>query len=42
MKIKLIENKIKVKGAKFNTADRPKNLESFLNYVNCTLIIGLC
>ena len=41
MKIKLIENNIKVKGAKFNTADRPKNLENFLNYVNCTLIIGL-
>lgn len=41
MKIKLIENNIKVNGAKFNTADRPKNLENFLNYVNCTLIIGL-
>jgi len=41
MKIKLIENNIKVNGAKFNTADRPSDLEPFLNYVNCTLIIGL-
>jgi len=41
MKIIENQNNIKVAGAKFNTADRPQNLEPFLNYVNCTLIIGL-
>ena len=30
MKIKLIENNIKVAGAKFNTADRPKKFRAFL------------
>jgi len=41
MKIKLIENNIKVKGAKFSTGERPKDLEPFLNHVNCSAIIGL-
>ena len=41
MKVIENQNNIKVAGAKFNTADRPSNLEPFLNYVNCTLIIGL-
>jgi len=41
MKIKLIENNIKVKPAKFATGERPKDLEPFLNHVNCSAIIGL-
>ena len=41
MKIKLIQNDIKVKGAKFATGERPDNLEPFLNNVNCSAIIGL-
>ena len=41
MKIIEKESNIEVKGAKFNTADRPENLSDFLNYVNLTLIIGL-
>ncbi len=35
------QNNIEVSGAKFATADRPENLEPFLNYVNCSAIIGL-
>jgi len=35
------QNNIKVNGTKFKTGDRPKNLEPFLNYVNCSAIIGL-
>ena len=41
MKIIEKESNIEIKGAKFNTADRPDNLSNFLNYVNLTLIIGL-
>jgi len=41
MKIVERQNNIKVNGTKFKTGDRPKNLEPFLNYVNCSAIIGL-
>lgn len=41
MKIVERQNNIKVSGSKFRTGDRPDNLEQFLNYVNCSAIIGL-
>jgi len=41
MKIVERQNNIKVNGTKFKVGDRPKNLEPFLNYVNCSAIIGL-
>jgi len=41
MKIIERQNDIKVSGTKFKTGDRPENLENFLNYVNCSAIIGL-
>lgn len=41
MKILEKKNDIEIKGAKFATAGRPKNLSPFLNYINLTLIIGL-
>jgi len=41
MKILEKDSKIKINGAKMDTADRPKNLSKFLNYVNLSLIIGL-
>ena len=41
MKIIERQNNIKVSGTKFKTGDRPDNLEPFLNYVNCSAIIGL-
>ena len=41
MKVIERQNNIKVSGTKFKTGDRPDNLEPFLNYVNCSAIIGL-
>jgi len=41
MKIVERQNNIKVNGTKFKVGDRPKNLEPFLNFVNCSAIIGL-
>lgn len=41
MKVIERQNNIEVSGTKFATADRPENLEPFLNYVNCSAIIGL-
>ncbi len=41
MKILEKDSKIKINGAKMDTADRPKNLSKFLQYVNLSLIIGL-
>ena len=41
MKIIERQNNIEISGAKFATADRPTNLEPFLNHVNCSAIIGL-
>ncbi len=34
-------NDIEINGAKFHTAERPKNLSKFLNFINLTIIIGL-
>ena len=41
MKIIERQNNIKISGSKFKVGDKPDNLEPFLNYVNCSAIIGL-
>jgi len=41
MKIIEINTNIKMKGAKMNTASRPKDLAPFLNHVNLTIVCGL-
>ena len=41
MKIKEIQNNIKIKAPKLSTSGRPSNLADFLNYVGLQLIIGL-
>ena len=41
MKIKEIQNNIKIKAPKLSTSGRPNNLADFLNYVGLQLIIGL-
>ena len=40
MKIKEIQNNIKITAPKLSTSNRPSNLADFLNYVGLQIIIG--